>query len=83
MVRLLKQLFTEILLEHPQEVVEAVFTRISQLDKLKTLHEGLKLFLQHFLIGRKKDESQQNTKLLKRVEIVDRLLSSRKNSMLL
>ena len=82
MVRLLKQVLTELLLEHPQSTSEAVFQRIAQLDKLKLLHEGLLLFLHHFILGKRKDDPNY-AKLKEKIEVVDRIFSTRKGHMLL
>ncbi|KAH3692820.1 hypothetical protein DPMN_194574 [Dreissena polymorpha] len=82
MVRLLKQIMTEILLDHPEAIVKDCFTRIAQLDKLKPLHEGLRLFLRHFLTRWKKAEPK-NPLLLERIELVDTVLSRGKGHVLL
>jgi nucleolar MIF4G domain-containing protein 1 len=81
MVRLLKQLLTDLLLEQSQSEVEAAFTRIAQIDKLKPLNEGLRLFLRHFLVGKKSET--KSVKLIERVDIVDHLLSRGKSQVLL
>lgn len=81
MVRLLKQIMSELLLEQPEQTVSAVFSRISHLDKLKQLHEGLRLFLRHFLIGVRKGD--KDPALVDRVELVERLLSRGKTHVLL
>ena len=82
MVRLLKQVLSDLLLEYPQSTTEAVFQRIAQLDKLKVLHEGLRLFLHHFILGKRKGDSDIAT-LKERVEIVDKIFSAGKSHMLL
>ena len=82
MVRLLKQVLSEILLDHPQDKMEAVFLRIAPLVKLKKLHEGLKLFMHHFLIGKRKDSAGVNPILKERIVIVDEILSASKGHML-
>ena len=82
MVRLLKQVLSDLLLEHSQSTTEAVFQRIAQLNKLKMLHEGLRLFLHHFILGKRKEGT--NISVLKeRVEMVDKIFSSGKTQMLL
>jgi nucleolar MIF4G domain-containing protein 1 len=53
MVRFLKQVLQEILLDYPDHVIQDVFSRIAPLTKLHLLHEGLKLFMRHFLLGKK------------------------------
>ena len=35
--------------EHPSAAVEAAFQRIAKIDALHSLHDGLKLFLHHFV----------------------------------
>lgn len=81
MVRLLKQVMTDLLIEQSEQTVDSVFSRIAQLDKLRPLHEGLRLFLRHFLIGSKK--SEKDPVLVERVELVDRLLSRGRTHVLL
>ncbi|XP_053374395.1 nucleolar MIF4G domain-containing protein 1 homolog [Mercenaria mercenaria] len=81
MVRLLKRLLMELLLDYSQSEIEAAFTRIAQIDKLKQLNEELRLFLRHFLVGKKSET--KNVKLLERVDIVDRILSRGKGQVLL
>ena len=82
MVRLLKQVLSELLVDYPYNKTEAVFARIAPLVKLKKLHEGLKLFMHHFLIGKKKDGQDVNPVLRERVELVEEVLSTSKGHML-
>ena len=84
MVRLLKQVLSSLLLEYPHTITTSVFQRIAQLDKLKLLHEGLRLFLHHFILGKRKDGPDANIAILKeRVEMIDKIFSSGKSQMLL
>ena len=85
MVRLLKQVLSSLLLEYPHTITTSVFQRIAQLDKLKLLHEGLRLFLHHFILGKRKDGvDAANIAILKeRVEMIDKIFSSGKSQMLL
>ncbi|XP_052808229.1 nucleolar MIF4G domain-containing protein 1-like [Mya arenaria] len=82
MVRFMKHFMTELLLEHPDDNVKEVFTRIAHIDKLKPLHEGLKLFLKHFLVKGKKSEPK-SPMLIERVEMVERILTRGKGHVLL
>lgn len=75
MVRFLKQVLQEILLDNSDQVIQDVFCRIAPLTKLHLLHEGLKLFMRHFLIG-KKTKQDQNKILLERVSLAEKALSS-------
>ncbi|XP_071158914.1 nucleolar MIF4G domain-containing protein 1-like [Mytilus edulis] len=75
MVRFLKQVLQEILLDHPDHVMQEVFSRIAPLTKLHLLHEGLKLFMRHFLVG-KKSKQEQNKLLIERVSLAEKALSA-------
>ncbi|KAK3603642.1 hypothetical protein CHS0354_017359 [Potamilus streckersoni] len=83
MVHLLKQILTDLLLNYPDSVVEAVFHRIAVLNKLHLLHEGLRLFMHHFLLRQKHKDGQKNPHLKEKVEIADRILSTARTTMLL
>ena len=71
MVHLLKQLLTDLLTEHPSAAVEAAFQRISKIDALHSLHDGLKLFLHHFVLGRKKKDNAAYNLIQERVKLID------------
>jgi nucleolar MIF4G domain-containing protein 1 len=75
MVRFLKQVLQEILLDYPDHVIQDVFSRIAPLTKLHLLHEGLKLFMRHFLLG-KKSKQDQNKVLVERVSLAEKSLSA-------
>ncbi|XP_056015685.1 nucleolar MIF4G domain-containing protein 1-like [Ostrea edulis] len=76
MLRFLKHLIQSVLLDYPEDVTRAMFHRIAPLSKLQHLHEGLKLFMQHFLL-RKKSKDVVDTPLLKeRIDMVDKILSA-------
>ncbi|XP_052096195.1 nucleolar MIF4G domain-containing protein 1-like isoform X11 [Mytilus californianus] len=75
MVRFLKQVLQEILLDHADHVMQEVFSRIAPLTKLHLLHEGLKLFMRHFLVG-KKSKQDQNKLLVERVSLAEKALSA-------
>ncbi|XP_069109794.1 nucleolar MIF4G domain-containing protein 1-like [Argopecten irradians] len=83
MVRFMKQVLRGLLLEYPQDVTEACFMRIAPLNKLHMLHEGLKLFMQHFLLKKSSAENKDFTLLKERVSLADRALSSSQSKMLL
>jgi len=83
MVRLLKQVLTEILTTHPDEEIREVFTRIAHIDKLRQLVEGLKLFLKHFLVGKKSSAEKNHQILVEKVDMVERILSRGKSHVLL
>ena len=65
MVHLLKQLLT------PSAAVEAAFQRIAKIDALHSLHDGLKLFLHHFVLGRKKKDNAAYNLIQERVKLID------------
>ncbi|XP_061195672.1 nucleolar MIF4G domain-containing protein 1-like [Saccostrea echinata] len=76
MLRFLKQLIQSVLLDNPEDVTKSVFQRIAPLSKLHHLHEGLKLFMQHFLL-RKKSKDVRDTPLLReRIDMAVKVLSS-------
>lgn len=75
MVRFLKQVLQETLLDYPDQVIQDVFSRIAPLTKLHLLHEGLKLFMRHFLLG-KKSKQDQNKVLVERVSLAEKSLSA-------
>ncbi|OWF40014.1 nucleolar MIF4G domain-containing protein 1-like [Mizuhopecten yessoensis] len=83
MVRFMKQVFRGLLLDHPEDAIEACFMRIAPLTKLHMLHEGLKLFMQHFLLKKSSAEMKDYALLKDRVSLADRALSSSQSKMLL
>lgn len=82
MIRLLKLVFSDLLLNHSQDLVEAAFSRIAMIDKFRALNDGLRLFLRHFLLGGKKNEVK-NVRLAEMVEMVDTLLLKGRKTILL
>ncbi|XP_060067050.1 nucleolar MIF4G domain-containing protein 1-like [Ylistrum balloti] len=83
MVRFMKQVLRGLLLDYPDHVTEACFMRIAPLNKLHMLHEGLKLFMQHFLLKKSSSEVKDQALLKERVSLADRALSSSQSKMLL
>ena len=57
--------------EHPSAAVEAAFQRIAKIDALHSLHDGLKLFLHHFVLGRKKKDNAAYNLIQERVKLID------------
>nr|XP_022293995.1 nucleolar MIF4G domain-containing protein 1-like isoform X1 [Crassostrea virginica] len=80
MLRFLKHLMQSILLDYPEDVTKAVFERIAPLSKLHHLHEGLKLFMQHFLLRKKSKDVTDDPLLRERIELADRILSIKSHS---
>ena len=83
MVRFMKQVLTSLLLDEPEDVCEAVFLRIAPLTKLHMLQEGLKLFMQHFLLKKKGKDIRNDPILKDRIAMATRALSSAQSQMLL
>ncbi|XP_033762079.1 nucleolar MIF4G domain-containing protein 1-like isoform X2 [Pecten maximus] len=83
MVRFMKHVLRGLLLDYPDDVTEACFMRIAPLNKLHMLHEGLRLFMQHFLLKKSSTESKDYTLLKERVSLAERALSSSQSKMLL
>uniref|UniRef100_K1QBK5 Nucleolar MIF4G domain-containing protein 1 n=1 Tax=Magallana gigas TaxID=29159 RepID=K1QBK5_MAGGI len=79
MLRFLKHLMQSVLLDYPEDVTKAMFERIAPLTKLQHLHEGLKLFMQHFLLKKKAKDVADNPLLKERIAIADKILSASKS----
>ncbi|XP_043276186.1 nucleolar MIF4G domain-containing protein 1 [Venturia canescens] len=78
-MRLLRQIILGILLHDTEEACLHVFERISISPQLKTFREGLRLFINHFLIKNaelRTISAKEVDKLKKRGELVDRILLS-------
>lgn len=78
-VRLIRQIILIILLTEDQSRCEAVFHRIALSPQLHLFREGLRLFINHFVLrkGSKKSLPEQDFALLKdRARTVDKALSS-------
>lgn len=75
----MKQVLTKLLTDYPENIVEDAFLRIAPLQKLHVLHEGLKLFMHHFLIIKNSDKPA----IIKdRVKLAEKILSSQSNHLL-
>lgn len=73
---LMRTVLTLLLTEYEEYTVTEVFTRIAPFAKLHTLHEGLKLFMRHFVL-RQKGKDEKTISLLKtRVEFAEKALNS-------
>jgi len=69
-----------ILLHENEEMCLKVFEKISLSTKLQTFKESLRLFISHFLmknISAANNLQEQSALLKKRVELIDKMLSSR------
>jgi len=81
-MRLVRQIMLGILLHENEEVCLEVFSKISLSPKLQTFRESLRLFINHFLIKNicaAENLQEHNELLKKRVEWVDKLLSTRES----
>lgn len=78
MLRFLKHLMQSVLLDYPEDVTKAMFERIAPLSKLQHLHEGLKLFMQHFLLKKKAKDVADHPLLKERITLADKILSTSK-----
>ncbi|XP_067649501.1 nucleolar MIF4G domain-containing protein 1-like [Haliotis asinina] len=84
MVRFLKSLLMLLLTAADQDEMVAVFQRIAPLHKLIHVQEGLKLFMQHFLLrGKGKVENENLEELQRRIKLAEKTLSLGQSSMLL
>ncbi|XP_046580458.1 nucleolar MIF4G domain-containing protein 1-like isoform X2 [Haliotis rubra] len=84
MVRFLKSLLMSLLTAADQDEMVAVFQRIAPLHKLIHVQEGLKLFMQHFLLrGKGKVEIEDLEELQRRIKLAEKTLSLGQSSMLL
>jgi len=79
-MRLVRQIMLGILLYENEEMCLEVFGKISLSTKLQTFKESLRLFISHFLmknISAADNLQKQSALLKKRVELIDKMLSSR------
>jgi nucleolar MIF4G domain-containing protein 1 len=79
-MRLVRQIMLGILLHENEEMCLKVFEKISLSTKLQTFKESLRLFISHFLmknISAANNLQEQSALLKKRVELIDKMLSSR------
>ncbi len=63
----MKTVLYGLLTKYPDYTVQDVFSRIAPLQKLQVLREGLKLFMNHFLL-RSKTKELKDTKLLEELK---------------
>lgn len=70
-MRLLRQLMLGILLYKNTEVCLQVFERVAVSNKLRTLREGLRLFISHFLMKNADDKTLPKGELQKLKERAD------------
>ncbi|XP_034936056.1 nucleolar MIF4G domain-containing protein 1 [Chelonus insularis] len=85
-MRLLRQTMFGILLHDNTEACLQVFERIPTSPQLQMLREGLRLFINHFLLKNVDSKSfpeQETKKLVERGEIVDKILYKRSSKTLL
>ncbi|XP_066487387.1 nucleolar MIF4G domain-containing protein 1 [Tiliqua scincoides] len=80
-VHLLRQVLAALLLTTDPEDLNHIFGRLANNPKLGMLHEGLKLFLTHFLLKNiQAHKSVEETTLLKeRIELVNRTLKAKES----
>ncbi|XP_032676324.1 nucleolar MIF4G domain-containing protein 1 homolog [Odontomachus brunneus] len=84
-MRLVRQIMLGILLYENGEACLEVFERISQSPKLQTFRESLRLFINHFLVKNicaTEKLQKQSVLLQKRVELVDKVLSTRESKVI-
>ena len=73
-VRFLKRVLLSLLMDHPEGASHEAFMRIAPLAKLSVLREGLKLFMQHFMLKKPPKDIDVNA-LKQRIETAVRTLS--------
>ncbi len=76
-LKLMKKLLNRLLTQYPDHVVGDVFSRIAPFPKLKMLREGLKLFMNHFLLRSKSKELKDS----KSLDFLKEKISLAENSM--
>lgn len=79
-MRLVRQIILGILLHENTEACVQAFERISVSPQLKAFREGLRLFINHFLVKNAESRvtlKEDITKLKNRAELVDRILLTR------
>ena len=74
----MKRVLGRLLVEHPGNTVRATFERIAPLVKLRTLREGLRLFMRHFLLRKQSTGVSTGTgeSLAERVSMAEVALTS-------
>lgn len=76
-LKFMKKVLYQVLTQYPDYVVTDVFSRIAPFPKLKVLREGLKLFMNHFLLKSKTKELKDERSL----ELLKTKISIAENSM--
>ena len=76
-LKLMKRVLHKLLTQYPEYVITDVFSRIAPFLKLKLLREGLKLFMNHFLLKDKTKELKDK----KDIEILKEKIALAENSM--
>ena len=71
-VKFLRMIFEAILTQDNEFIVNNVFEKISQLPKLATLREGIKIFMRHFIL---RGKNKSDVLLTERIEMAERILS--------
>ena len=79
-MKLIKLVLMSLLTEYPDHVTSEVFLRIAPFPKLKTLREGLKLFLQHFIMRNKGKAVTASETLRERVHAAEKQLNAAESS---
>ena len=83
MVQFLKLLLREIL-HSPDDQVEAAFLRVATGDKLRHLQDGLKLFMQHFLVRQRQTaDDPHDLELREKVKLAERAVGAGQTKLLL
>lgn len=76
----MKRVLGRLLVEHPENTVRVIFERIAPLVKLRTLREGLRLFMRHFLLRKPPKVTGGSTgvgeSLAERIKIAEDALTS-------
>ena len=76
-LKLMKRVLHKLLTQYPEYVITDVFSRIAPFPKLKLLREGLKLFMNHFLLKGKTKELKDE----KDIEILKEKIALAENGM--
>ncbi|XP_075537702.1 nucleolar MIF4G domain-containing protein 1 [Dermacentor variabilis] len=75
LLKLLRQLFSSLLLNRPQDVYQRVFLKVADAPKLRLLREGLCLFLRHFFLKDPGMDSTVRSMLKQHAELAEETLS--------
>ncbi|XP_065303610.1 nucleolar MIF4G domain-containing protein 1 isoform X1 [Dermacentor albipictus] len=75
LLKLLRQLFSSLLLNRPQDVYQRVFLKVADAPKLRLLREGLCLFLRHFFLKDPGMDSTMRSMLKQHAELAEETLS--------